>query len=145
MWTVLLLCQAVSSRQLPLCCVVCNGKIQRVKNNNSSQQLELAPGLARERLPSSVSGYSLAKSVSNYSIKSGSLDFDTQHGATCEGKCHTFIRVKKLTLDKKTDFLIGRQQYHFKSSNIYTIDVTTLKFFLCHSCEELSRTIKYDI
>lgn len=61
---------AVSSRQLPLCCVVCNGKIQRVKNNNSSQQLELAPGLARERLPSSVSGYSLAKSVSNYSIKS---------------------------------------------------------------------------
>ena len=87
MWTVLLLCQAVSSRQLPLCCVVCNGKIQRVKNNNSSQQLELAPGLARERLPSSVSGYSLAKSVSNYSIKSGSLDFDTQHGDTCEGKC----------------------------------------------------------
>ena len=97
----MLLCQAVSSRQLPLCCVVCNGKIQRVKNNNSSQQLELAPGLARERLPSSVSGYSLAKSVSNYSIKSGSLDFDTQHGDTCEGKCHTFIRVKKNNIRSK--------------------------------------------
>ena len=142
----MLLCQAVSSRQLPLCCVVCNGKIQRVKNNNSSQQLELAPGLARERLPSSVSGYSLAKSVSNYSIKSGSLDFDTQHGDTCEGKCHTFIRVKKNNIRSKDNiFSLAGQHSHFKSSNIYTVDVTTLKFFLCHSREELSRTIKYDI
>ena len=121
MWTVLLLCQAVSSRQLPLCCVVCNGKIQRVKNNNSSQQLELAPGLARERLPSSVSGYSLAKSVSNYSIKSGSLDFDTQHGDTCEGKCHTFICVKKITSDQKTI------SFHWQGS------IVTLKLKYLHS------------
>ena len=61
--------QAVSSRQLPLCCVVCNTKIQRVKNNNSRDAATSASD--RKSLPSSVSGYSLAKSVSNYSIKSG--------------------------------------------------------------------------
>jgi len=58
---------AVSSRQLPLCCVVCNTKIQRVKNNNSRDAISASD---RKSLPSSVSGYSLAKSVSNYSIKS---------------------------------------------------------------------------
>ena len=61
--------QAVSSRQLPLCCVVCNSKIQRVKNNKNNNHL--TPTNNRKSLPSSVSGYSLSKSISNYSIKSG--------------------------------------------------------------------------
>lgn len=59
---------AVSSRQLPLCCVVCNTKIQRVKNNKNNKSSP--PPSNRRSLPPSVSGYSLSKSISNYSIKS---------------------------------------------------------------------------
>ena len=60
--------KAVSSRQLPLCCVVCNTKIQRVKNNKNNNNNNITPTSNRKSLPSSVSGYSLSKSISNYSI-----------------------------------------------------------------------------
>jgi len=62
--------QAVSTRNLPLCCVICNCKIQRVKNNYKGTALS-----NRRPLPSSVSGYelaSLSKSASNYSVHSAS-------------------------------------------------------------------------
>jgi len=62
--------QAVSSRQLPLCCVICHCKVQRVKNNYKGTSLS-----NRRPLPSSVSGYelsSLSKSASNYSVHSAS-------------------------------------------------------------------------
>jgi len=62
--------QAVSTRQLPLCCVICACKIQRVKNNYKGTALS-----NRRPLPSSVSGYelsSLSKSASNYSVHSAS-------------------------------------------------------------------------
>ena len=59
----------MSSRQLPLCCVVCSTKIQRVKNNKTNTSS--SPPSSRRSMPSSVSGYSLSKSISNYSIKSG--------------------------------------------------------------------------
>lgn len=62
--------QAVSTRQLPLCCVLCHCKIQRVKNNYKGTALS-----NRRPLPSSVSGYelpALSKSTSNYSVHSAS-------------------------------------------------------------------------
>jgi len=60
--------QAVTTRQLPLCCVLCHCKIQRVKNNYKGTALS-----NRRPLPSSVSGYelpALSKSQSNYSMHS---------------------------------------------------------------------------
>jgi len=71
---------AVGSRQLPLCCVVCNSKIQRVKNNNNNNGSNRTPTADKKSLPSSVSGYSLAKSVSNYSIKSAASSSSQMSG-----------------------------------------------------------------
>ena len=86
----------MSSRSLPLCCVMCHTKIQRVKNNHRANHavrffytfFTLIPmtthlinlmmtrgGHGRQRsFPSSVSGYqlpALSKSQSHYSVHSG--------------------------------------------------------------------------
>lgn len=67
--------QAVSSRSLPLCCVMCHTKIQRVKNNHRANHA-IRGGQGRPRsFPSSVSGYqlpTLSKSQSHYSVHSAS-------------------------------------------------------------------------
>jgi len=85
---------AVSSRQLPLCCVVCNSKIQRVKNNNnvSSQN----PVNDRKNLPSSVSGYSLTKSISNYSIRSAASNSSQTSGRSVRSSpsLHSLSSIK---------------------------------------------------
>lgn len=77
--------EAVSSRNLPLCCIVCTAKILRVKNNSRGNSREGGRGVLEGRallegrgLPKSVSGYSIRSlpqlpySNSNYSMNSGS-------------------------------------------------------------------------
>eukprot|EP00095_Tigriopus_kingsejongensis_P009310 maker-scaffold320_size207635-snap-gene-0.11 protein:Tk09310 transcript:maker-scaffold320_size207635-snap-gene-0.11-mRNA-1 annotation:"PREDICTED: hypothetical protein LOC100642385 isoform 1" len=89
---------AVTNRNLPLRCLICNAKILRVKNNSKHGGGQDHPVHNLGKLPKSVSGYSLQQngmphSSSNHSMSSGVSSMSTSsYGSGRSVKSNSSVR-----------------------------------------------------